>query len=160
MLCRILVELKLLDTTVGVVVLAAGVGNDVIGWVLLALTVALVNASSGLTALWVLLTGIGWTFFLLFPVKIALRWFLRRTGALETGQPTPFVMSLIFLIVFASAFFTDIIGKPTSAFPRSLSSLSLLNEICFRYTPYFWRFPRRLGDPTRWRSCYLYSGKD
>lgn len=37
-LCRILTECKLLDTTVGVVVLSAGVGNDVVGWVLLALT--------------------------------------------------------------------------------------------------------------------------
>lgn len=32
-LCRILTECKLLDTTVGVVVLSAGVGNDVVGWV-------------------------------------------------------------------------------------------------------------------------------
>ncbi|KAG9102860.1 K(+)/H(+) antiporter, partial [Ceratobasidium sp. 392] len=54
-LCRILVALKLLDTTVGIVVLSAGVGNDVVGWTLLALTVALVNASTGLTALYVLL---------------------------------------------------------------------------------------------------------
>lgn len=30
-LCRILTELKLLDTTVGVVVLSAGVGNDIVG---------------------------------------------------------------------------------------------------------------------------------
>lgn len=30
-LCRILTELKLLDTTVGIVVLSAGVGNDIIG---------------------------------------------------------------------------------------------------------------------------------
>lgn len=30
-LCRILTELKLLDTTVGIVVLSAGVGNDVVG---------------------------------------------------------------------------------------------------------------------------------
>lgn len=37
-LCRILTETKLLETTVGLVVLSAGVGNDVIGWVLLALT--------------------------------------------------------------------------------------------------------------------------
>jgi Kef-type K+ transport system membrane component KefB len=37
-LCRILTELKLLDTNVGVIVLSAGVGNDVVGWVLLALT--------------------------------------------------------------------------------------------------------------------------
>jgi Kef-type K+ transport system membrane component KefB len=37
-LCRILTELKLLDNHVGLIVLSAGVGNDVIGWVLLALT--------------------------------------------------------------------------------------------------------------------------
>ncbi|KAJ3517595.1 hypothetical protein NLJ89_g410 [Agrocybe chaxingu] len=83
-LCRILTELKLLDTEVGLVVLSAGIGNDVIGWVLLALTVALVNASSGLTAL--------------------------RTGSLEQGFPTPFLMTVTILVVLASAFFTDIIG--------------------------------------------------
>jgi Kef-type K+ transport system membrane component KefB len=52
-LCRILTELKLLQTPVGVIVLSAGVSNDVVGWILLALCVALVNAGSGLTALWV-----------------------------------------------------------------------------------------------------------
>ena len=62
-LCRILTEIKLLDTTVGVVTLAAGVGNDVVGWVLLALAVALVNASTGLNALYVLLTGVGFVLF-------------------------------------------------------------------------------------------------
>jgi Kef-type K+ transport system membrane component KefB len=55
-LCRILTELKLLMTPVGVIVLSAGVGNDVVGWILLALCVALVNAGTGLAALWVLLT--------------------------------------------------------------------------------------------------------
>lgn len=36
-LCRILTELNLLETTVGIVVLTAGVSNDIIAWVLLAL---------------------------------------------------------------------------------------------------------------------------
>ncbi|TKA31840.1 hypothetical protein B0A54_16580 [Friedmanniomyces endolithicus] len=40
-LCRILTELKLLSTPVGVIVLSAGVGNDVVGWTILALCVAL-----------------------------------------------------------------------------------------------------------------------
>ncbi|KAJ7579934.1 Sodium/hydrogen exchanger family-domain-containing protein [Mycena floridula] len=109
-LCRILTELKLLDTTVGVVVLSAGVGNDVVGWVLLALTVALVNASSGLTALYVLLTGIGFVIFLLYPGRWAYIWLARRTGSLEQGSPTPLMMTITILLVFASAFFTDIIG--------------------------------------------------
>ncbi|KAF7432803.1 K(+)/H(+) antiporter [Pleurotus ostreatus] len=109
-LCRILTELKLLDTSVGVVVLSAGVGNDVIGWILLALTVALVNASSGLTALWVLLCCAGFVVLLLYPGKWGYVWLARRTGSLEQGAPTPFMMTITIFVVFGSAFFTDIIG--------------------------------------------------
>ncbi|KAF9565112.1 hypothetical protein CPC08DRAFT_630409 [Agrocybe pediades] len=108
-LCRILTELKLLDTTVGIVVLSAGVGNDIVGWILLALSVALVNASSGLTALYILLACVGWTLFLLFPVRFALRWLARKTGSVESG-PTVFFMTVTMMILFGSAFFTDVIG--------------------------------------------------
>ena len=81
-----------------------------LGWILLALTVALVNSGTGLTALWVLLTCVGWTVFLLMPVKWGFRWLARRTGCLESGQPTPLMMTITLLLVFASAFFTDVIG--------------------------------------------------
>ncbi|OBZ70115.1 K(+)/H(+) antiporter 1 [Grifola frondosa] len=109
-LCRILTELKLLDTTVGVVVLSAGVGNDVVGWILLALAVALVNASSGLTALWVLLAAVAYILFLTIPVRLAFRWLARRTGCLQSGEPSAMIMTLIIIIVLVSAFYTDIIG--------------------------------------------------
>ncbi|TFK43902.1 Sodium/hydrogen exchanger family-domain-containing protein [Crucibulum laeve] len=109
-LCRILTELELLDTTVGVVVLSAGVGNDVVGWILLALVVALVNASSGLTALWVLLASVGYVILLLYPGRWAFVWLARRTGSLEQGSPTAFMMTVTILVVLISAFFTDIIG--------------------------------------------------
>ena len=109
LLCRILTELKLLDTTVGIVVVSAGVGNDIIGWTLLALSVALVNAGSGLTAVWILLVCIGWTFFMLFIVRKILFWIARNTGSIENG-PTMFFMTFSILIVFGSAFFTDVIG--------------------------------------------------
>ncbi|KAI0347463.1 hypothetical protein BDW22DRAFT_1404997 [Trametopsis cervina] len=109
-LCRILTELKLLDDPVGAITLAAGVGNDVVGWILLALTVALVNAGSGLTALWVLLTAVGYVIFLLLPVRWGYRWLCVRTGSLENGTPTSTMMTLTLVIVFISAFFTDIIG--------------------------------------------------
>ncbi|KAH7915459.1 Sodium/hydrogen exchanger family-domain-containing protein [Hygrophoropsis aurantiaca] len=108
-LCRILTELKLLDTTVGIIVLSAGVGNDVVGWTLLALSVALVNAGSGLTALWILLTCVGFTLFLLFPVKRVMLWLARLTGSVENG-PTVFYNTVVILLLFACAFFTDIIG--------------------------------------------------
>ena len=109
-LCRILTATRLLDTQVGVIVLAAGVGNDVVGWVLLALTLALTNASSGVTAVYVLLCAIGWATLLLWPIKKAFRWLARRTGSLDHG-PTPMMMVVTLLIVFSSAFVTDVIGE-------------------------------------------------
>ncbi|KAJ8087154.1 K(+)/H(+) antiporter [Marasmius tenuissimus] len=109
-LCRILTETKLLDTTVGVVTLSAGIGNDVVGWILLALTVSLVNAASGLTALYVLITCVGFTAFLLWPVRWAYVWLARKTGSLEHGAPTTLMMTVTLLLVYIAAFFTDVIG--------------------------------------------------
>ncbi|QRV92391.1 Sodium/hydrogen exchanger family [Ceratobasidium sp. AG-Ba] len=125
-LCRILVALKLLDTTVGIVVLSAGVGNDVVGWTLLALTVALVNASSGLTALYVLLCAVAWTLVILFPIKRSMLWMARRTGSTENG-PSPLFMTITILLVFGSAFFTDIIGVH-AIFGGFLAGLAIPHE--------------------------------
>jgi Kef-type K+ transport system membrane component KefB len=108
-LCRILTELNLLNTPVGVIVLSAGVANDVVGWVLLALCVALVNSGSGLTALWVFLACSGYMLLLLYAVKPGLLWFLRRSGSIENG-PSQSIIALILLLALASAFFTSIIG--------------------------------------------------
>ncbi|KAF6784608.1 sodium/hydrogen exchanger family protein, partial [Colletotrichum sojae] len=108
-LCRILTELKLLDTTVGVIVLSAGVANDVVGWILLALCVALANAGTGLSALWILLACVGYMLFLFYLVRPAMAWLLRRTGNIENG-PSQSMIALILLIALASAFFTGIIG--------------------------------------------------
>lgn len=90
-------------------VLSAGVGNDVVGWILLALCVALVNAGSGITALYVLLTCVAYVLFLVFAIRPAFIWLLRRTGSLQNG-PTQSVVALTILMVFASAFFTGVIG--------------------------------------------------
>ncbi|KAK4159101.1 putative transporter [Cladorrhinum sp. PSN259] len=108
-LCRILSELNLLRSSVGVTTLAAGIGNDVTGWVLLALCVALVNNASGLSALWALLCCIGWTLFLVFLVKPAFMWLLKRTGSLHNG-PTQGMVALTILLTLASSWFTGIIG--------------------------------------------------
>jgi len=96
-LCRILTELKLLSTPVGVIVLSAGVGNDVVGWVLLALCVTLVNAGSGITALWVLLACVGFSLFLAFPVRIGFVHILRKTGSLQNG-PSQSIIALTLLM--------------------------------------------------------------
>ncbi|RMY75386.1 hypothetical protein D0862_13938 [Hortaea werneckii] len=108
-LCRILTELKLLSTPVGIIVLSAGAGNDVVGWILLALCVALVNAGSGLTALWVLLTCVGYVLVLFFVVRPLFIKLLRRTHSLQDG-PSQSMIALTLLIALTSAFFTGVIG--------------------------------------------------
>lgn len=89
--------------------LSAGVGNDVVGWILLALCVALVNAGTGLTALWVLLVCVGYILFLTFIFRPLFLRFLRHTGSLQKG-PSQSVVAITLLISLASAFFTQIIG--------------------------------------------------
>ncbi|KAH7136706.1 Sodium/hydrogen exchanger family-domain-containing protein [Dactylonectria estremocensis] len=108
-LCRILSELQLLGTAVGVTVLAAGIGNDVTGWVLLALSVALVNNASGLTALYVFLTAVAWVLFLVFAVRPAFLWILRRTNSIQNG-PSQTITGLTLLMVLVSSWFTAAIG--------------------------------------------------
>lgn len=79
------------------------------GWILLALCVALVNAGTGLTALWVLLIAVGYTLFLWFAVKPAFWWLLRRTRSLQDG-PSQGMIVLTLIMTLLSAFFTGIIG--------------------------------------------------
>jgi Kef-type K+ transport system membrane component KefB len=104
-----LTELKLLNSQVGVVVLSAGVGNDVVGWILLALCVALVNAGSGISALYVLLTCVAFILFLVFAVRPVFLWILKRSGSIQDG-PSQTIVGLTILMTLASAFFTGIIG--------------------------------------------------
>lgn len=151
-LCRILTELKLLETTVGVVVLSAGVGNDVVGWVLLALTVALVNASTGLTALWVLLASVGYVILLMYPGRWAYLWLARRTGSLEQGSPTMLMMTVTLIVILFSAFFTDVIG--VHPIFGEHSSISTSTPASLNIFTCGW-FLGRSHYPSRERLCYL-----
>lgn len=107
---RMLTELGLFDTGLGVVVIGAGMGNDIVGWILLALAVALTNASNGLVVLYMVLTAIAYVIVFLYPVRWLFMWLARWTGSLETGKPSPTMMIATLVMLFVSAFFTDIIG--------------------------------------------------
>lgn len=146
----------------GVLVLSAGVGNDVVGWILLALTVALVNASTGLVALYVLLTGVGYALFLLLPVKWAYVWLARWSGSLETGQPTTMMTTITLVIVAISAFFTDIIGihpifGESIGIPNSLAGYRIPTDQTYDvYDGYLNRwFPSRFDHSQGERLCDL-----
>jgi Kef-type K+ transport system membrane component KefB len=78
------------------------VANDVIGWILLALAVTLVNSGAGLTALYVMLVVAGWIVFLALVVRPIFIVLARRSGSFEKG-PTPGITCLVLLMTFTSA---------------------------------------------------------
>ncbi|KAI8717641.1 Na-H-Exchanger domain-containing protein [Fusarium sp. LHS14.1] len=59
--------------------------------------------------LYILLVTIGYSLFLAYAVRPCFMWVLRKTHSLENG-PTEAVVALTILMVFASAFFTSVIG--------------------------------------------------
>lgn len=110
-LARILVELNLIGDRVGTIVLSAGIINDLTGWILLALVVTLTNAESGVNTVYILLLTLAWFLLLVFPVRLALRYYLGKfTSDLNSGEPSQTLMVLIVTLVFISAFYTDIVG--------------------------------------------------
>lgn len=111
-LVRILTELRLVKDRVGTVVLAAGITNDLLGWILLALSITLANASQSIVTLYIVLVAIGWCLFICYPVRIALRFVLNNIMKEfdDPNSPSRAAMLIILLMMFASSFFTDIIG--------------------------------------------------
>ncbi|GAA5851258.1 hypothetical protein JCM9279_007501 [Rhodotorula babjevae] len=109
-LARILTDENLLRDHVGVIVLSAGVGNDVVGWVLLALAIALVNSTSGLIVLYVILTSVGWTLALWFLGRPLLKFIGRKTRSFGEHGPSQSMTAFVLFLVLTSAWITDRIG--------------------------------------------------
>lgn len=75
----------------------------------MALCVALVNSGTGLTGLYVLLVAIGYCLLLIYAIRPAFLWILRRSGSLQNG-PSQSIIALTLLLVLLSSFFTSAIG--------------------------------------------------
>ncbi|CAI4043637.1 hypothetical protein SKDZ_10G1200 [Saccharomyces kudriavzevii ZP591] len=110
-LCRILNELRLIKDRTGIVVLAAGITNDILGWILLALSIILSSSEgSPVNTVYILLITLAWFLIYFFPLKYLLRWVLIRTHELDRSKPSPLATMCVLFIMFISAYFTDIIG--------------------------------------------------
>jgi Kef-type K+ transport system membrane component KefB len=109
-LCRMLIYLDLFDSTVGICVLSAGVGNDIVGWTLLALCVALVNASGGMAALYIIMIIICWALVVCIPARNLFYLLAVKTDSLSRSEPSPLFMTCSLVFVFTSALFTDVVG--------------------------------------------------
>ncbi|CAB4399926.1 unnamed protein product [Rhizophagus irregularis] len=108
-LARILSELQVIRSPVGVAALTASVNDDVTSWILLALVVSLVNSSNNLTALYVFLLCIGWVFIVVMIIRPILIKLIIKTGSNENG-PTLSMTVITLSTVLISAFVTSIIG--------------------------------------------------
>ena len=74
---------------------------------------------------------VAWTLFILYPIRWAYKWLARATGSDEA--PTPLFMTATILLVFASAFMTDVIGKEFDHAPGSAHRLSYRRQRHFRW---------------------------
>lgn len=74
--------------------------------VLLALVVALLNSTGGLEALYVFLTGIGFSLFIILLIGPLYRRLCITTNSFEDG-PSPLLMTMTLMLVLGCAFVTD-----------------------------------------------------
>ncbi|OMJ20651.1 Cation/H(+) antiporter 17 [Smittium culicis] len=109
-LARILSELGMLKTTVGFATITAASVDDVTAWILLALVIALSGNSSGLSALWIFLVGVAYVSFVFFVIQRYYIKHLNTQGFLNGRDPNPQIVFITFLMVFISAWFTDVLG--------------------------------------------------
>ncbi|GAA6052448.1 hypothetical protein JCM3770_001118 [Rhodotorula araucariae] len=110
-LSRILGDLHLFQDPVGLVVLASGVVNDVLGWCLLALSIALATAGTGVVVVYIILCLSAWWLFLYFLCRPALNWLARKTGSFSRPDgPTQGYVCAVLALVLVSAWFAQIIG--------------------------------------------------
>ncbi|OAQ27897.1 Sodium/hydrogen exchanger [Linnemannia elongata AG-77] len=107
-LARILAEMQLMSTTVGFITVCAAAAGDIVAWILLALLVSLINATTPIMPLYVVLMALGWCIILVYVVRPLLLSLVRLTHSEE--EPSQKMIAITLVIVLTSAFVTNIIG--------------------------------------------------
>lgn len=107
-LARIVQERGLHKTRIGTVVITCAAADDITAWCILAAVVAVVNAGSFGSSLYVILLAIG---YVVLMIKVV-RPFLKRVGDLHTSHEnlSKPVVAIFFLTVILSAYATEVIG--------------------------------------------------
>ncbi|KNE54137.1 hypothetical protein AMAG_00137 [Allomyces macrogynus ATCC 38327] len=107
-LARILTETNLLTTRVGMTTISAAAVDDVVAWSMLALVIAIINASDSLTALYTFLVVLAFAAFMIFAVRPVLVRLIQRSATSSTLNE--FLVFITFILIFASAMFTEVVG--------------------------------------------------
>ncbi|KAF9184461.1 K(+)/H(+) antiporter [Haplosporangium sp. Z 767] len=101
-LARILAEMQLMSTSVGFITICSAAAVDIVAWILLALLVSLIHATTPIMPLYVILMSTGFCLILVYVVRPVLM-------SLEE-EPSQKMIAITLVIVLSSSFITHIIG--------------------------------------------------
>jgi K+:H+ antiporter len=107
-LARILTERQLLRTPIGAVAIACAAVDDITAWCVLAFVVSIVRAGGVFDAVWTTAFALVYVFTMLWVVRPLLHRLGARMGT-DRG-PSQNVMAAVFVVLFASAWTTELIG--------------------------------------------------
>jgi Kef-type K+ transport system membrane component KefB/uncharacterized protein YdcH (DUF465 family) len=107
-LARIIHEKGLTKTPLGNMVLACAATDDITAWLIFAAIIAIAQAGTALNAVFVIIIAIMFVISMLFIIQPI----LKRIGNIYVSSEnlSKTVIAFIFLILFSSAFFTEMIG--------------------------------------------------
>ena len=133
-LARIISERRLLATRLGSLVMTVAAVDDVLGWILLAITIALIQSDSALGVLYTLLVSVGDLLFMYYVIGPLIRFLVRREEG-RTALSTDTFLALTLVLVTCS-YIAEVIGLSSliGAFmvglliPRSSQLSALLSE--------------------------------
>lgn len=107
-LARIMAERRLLQTPVGIATISAAAIDDVASWILLAVVISVIKATSPVTAVYSLLAGLAWALFMFFIVRKLLMKLMRMSVA--RGGVSTMMVVVTFILILVSSFVTEIVG--------------------------------------------------
>lgn len=109
-LARILAELQLLSSPLGVTVLGAAAVNDAVAWLLLALVIAIANAGNPANIAYVFLLLLAFLI-LMALLKFPLRWILKRPIMIDKKKEMS-ILAVVFclMLCMAASWYTSFIG--------------------------------------------------
>lgn len=110
-LARILSERRMLATRLGALAMTVAAVDDIIGWCLLAITIALIRSTSQLGVLYTILVTIGELLFMYFVVGPLIRWIARRSDRSGSNhQVSADTFLVLCLILIGSSWLAEVIG--------------------------------------------------
>ncbi|KAG0031380.1 K(+)/H(+) antiporter [Podila clonocystis] len=106
--CGVAMSLTAFPVLARILAVCAAAAGDIVAWILLALLVSLINATTPIMPLYVVLMALAWGLILIYAVRPLLMYLVRLTHSEE--EPSQKMIAATLVIVLSSAFVTNIIG--------------------------------------------------